>query len=73
MTWSGQSLPELFLVLYAELFCLVTVVSSEMLQQQSSPFHSLLTPALYIHGDILPALNSMGDPMPQCLSNRPAV
>lgn len=52
MTRSGQPLPELFLVLYAELFCLVTVVSSELLQQLPSPFYSLLTPALYIHKDI---------------------
>lgn len=57
MTRSGQPFPELFLALYAELFCLVTVVSSEMLQQQPSPFYSLLTPALYIRGDILPALD----------------
>lgn len=47
--------------MYPELFCLVTVVSSG-LPQQASPFYSLLTPAQYTHGDVLPAADSMGDP-----------
>lgn len=52
--------PELFLVLYAELFRLATVVSSE-LPQQASPFYSLLTPAQYTHGDVFSAADDMGD------------